>query len=192
MKLVYLAVFYPFDDQDGYTVEFPDLPGCITQGDSLEEALEMAADAAAGWILGEIEEGLDIPKPSKSINLEDFSDAEFANYICLDMEEYAKQYGQKAVKKTLTIPQWLNTLAEKNGINFSHVLQEALKSTLHLTNNAHIKTNEGELSWFANELFGRIDELQESIEFSHKTHTRSDNIIQLFDSHKYSDETEVN
>ena len=180
MRLVYQAVFYPFDNQNGYTVEFPDLPGCITQGDSLEEALEMAADAAAGWILGEIEDGFDIPKPSKAINKEEYKDAEFINYIPLNMEEYAKQYGQKAVKKTLTIPQWLNKLAEKNGINFSHVLQEALKNKLQLTIDPQLRSNESELSWIENELLGKIDVPQDSSEFSCDTHSRSDNIIQIY------------
>ena len=100
------------------------------------------------------------------------------------MEEYAKQYGQTAVKKTLTIPRWLNTLSEKNGINFSHVLQEALKSALQLTNDTHLQANESEFSWFANELFGRIDMLQGSIDYSHNTHSRSNNTIQLFDNQK--------
>ena len=50
MKLIYPAVFYPFSDgSGGYTVEFPDLPGCVTEGNDLEEAFEMAIDAASGW-----------------------------------------------------------------------------------------------------------------------------------------------
>lgn len=51
MKLVYPAIFTPFDNTDGYTVEVPDLPGCVTEGDSLVDAIEMAVDAASGWIL---------------------------------------------------------------------------------------------------------------------------------------------
>ena len=132
MKLVYPAVFFTFEDGDGYTVEFPDLPGCVTQGDTLEEAIEMATDAASGWILSTIEDEEIIPSPSKHIDINKFDDAAFLNYVLLDMEAYAKQYSNKSIKKTLTIPQWLNTLAEKAGINFSRVLQKALKDTLKL------------------------------------------------------------
>ena len=58
MKLIYPAVFKPFTDQSGgYVVEFPDLPGCVTEGKDLEQAIEMGIDAASGWILGELEDG---------------------------------------------------------------------------------------------------------------------------------------
>lgn len=128
MKLYYPAVFIPYET--GYTVEFPDLPGCVTQGDSLEEAFEMAADAACGWILTSIEDDEIVPSPSEIGTIENAEG--FVNYVMLDMEEYAKQYGTKAVKKTLTIPEWLNRLAERQGINFSQELQKALKIRLGL------------------------------------------------------------
>lgn len=129
MKLLYPAIFIPY--KEGYTVEFPDFPGCVTQGDTLEEAFEMAADAASGWILTSIEAGENIPNPSTRISIP--SDGAFFNLIVLDMDSYAKRYSNKAIKKTLTLPQWLNTLAEKRGVNFSKVLQEALKIKLGLT-----------------------------------------------------------
>jgi len=138
MKLIYPAVFY--ERKNGYTVDFPDLPGCVTQGETLEEAMEMAVDAASGWILIMIEEGEDIPSPSKQINLLDYEGASFSNLIMLDMDGYAKQYGEKAVKKTLTIPRWLNTLSERRNINFSQVLQTGLRIELGLdyeTNYGH-------------------------------------------------------
>ncbi len=133
MKLVYLAIFYPYELGAGYTVEFPDLPGCITQGSTLEEALEMAEDAASGWILSAIEDGEDVPSPSNNFDLKDFENAVFINRVLLDMEEYAKKYGEKATKKTLSIPRWINTLAERKNVNFSQVLQNALKKELGLT-----------------------------------------------------------
>ena len=132
MKLVYPAVFYPCECGEGYVVEFPDLSGCITQGESFEEALEMAADAASGWIFTSIEDGEDLPKPSSNLQLGDFEDAVLINHVLLDMDSYAKQYSNKAIKKTLTIPQWLNTLAERANINFSQVLQNSLKRELNL------------------------------------------------------------
>lgn len=129
MKLLYPAIFTPYGE--GFTVEFPDLPGCITQGEDLEEAFEMAEDVACGWILTSVEEGETLPKPS-SIN-KHFSDNVIVNYIKLDISEYAKKYSTKSVKKTLTIPEWLNALAEKEDINFSKELQNALKVKLGLT-----------------------------------------------------------
>lgn len=137
MKLIYPAVFYK--GEGGYTVEFPDLPGCVTQGETLEEAMEMAIDAASGWILIMIEDGEDIPSPSKQLNLSDYEGATFTNLIMIDMDEYAKQYGEKAVKKTLSIPRWLNTLSERRNINFSQVLQAGLKMELGLDYEANDK-----------------------------------------------------
>ncbi len=65
MKLIYPAIFKPFTDQSGgYVVEFPDLPGCVTEGKDLEQAIEMGIDAASGWILGELEDGEKIPQAS--------------------------------------------------------------------------------------------------------------------------------
>lgn len=135
MKLVYPAVFSPLEEMDGYCVTFPDLPGCVTQGDNLADAIIMAIDAASGWVLDEIEDGNPVPKASKpsDIVLEDKND--FVNLVALDMDSYAEKYGQKAIRKNCTIPAWLNTISERANINFSAVLQEALMEKLNLTNN---------------------------------------------------------
>lgn len=128
MKLVYPACFY-LEEDGGYSVEVPDLKGCITQGDSLEEALQMAEDAALGWLLTSVEEGEELPNPSniKDIKL-DRKDS-FVSLLLLDLTAYTQKYGtRKSVKKTLTIPMWLNERAEKCGINFSKTLQDALIS----------------------------------------------------------------
>ncbi len=128
MKLIYPAIFKPFTDQSGgYVVEFPDLPGCVTEGKNLEQAIEMGIDAASGWILGELEDGEQIPRAS------DYSEitAEkgcMINMLLLDLDAYEEKYGEKAVRKNLTIPAWLNTFAEKNNINFSKLLQDTLFS----------------------------------------------------------------
>lgn len=131
MKLYYPAIF--IRDDDGYTVEFPDLPGCVTQGDNFEEAFEMAQDAASGWILTSIEDGEEVQSPSPIDAID--GNGGYVNYIPLDIDEYAKQYSTKSIKKTLSIPQWLNTLAERAEINFSQELQRALKERLGLTTN---------------------------------------------------------
>lgn len=129
MKLYYPAIFIAYGS--GYTVEFPDLPGCVTQGDSLEEAFEMAEDAASGWILTSIEDGEDVPSPSA---LDQLNVAEgFCSFVPLDIGEYAKQHNLKSIKKTLTIPEWMNTLAERKGVNFSQELQNALMIRLGLS-----------------------------------------------------------
>lgn len=84
MKFIYLAVFTPFEDEKGFTVEVPDLPGCITEGKDLAEALEMGIDAAAGWILGEIEAGSDFPAASQSID--DIPSGSFVKPLILDID----------------------------------------------------------------------------------------------------------
>lgn len=127
MKLVYPAVFTPCIEKEGYTVEVPDLPGCVTEGKDLVDAIEMGVDAASGWVLGELEEGNNIPAPSlrkENIKLED--PESFVSMLVLDMDVYAEKYGDKTVRKNITIPAWLNTYGEKNNINFSRVLQDAL------------------------------------------------------------------
>ena len=127
MKLVYPAVFSPCLEKNGYTVTVPDLPGCVTEGDSLADAILMAEDAASGWVLDELEEGNPAPKASapESIALEA---GEFISLLALDMDSYAEKYGEKAVRKNLTIPAWLNTFAQKQHVNFSQVLTDALSA----------------------------------------------------------------
>lgn len=126
MKLVYPAVFTPYEDgSGGYAVEFPDLPGCVTGGDDMAEAVFMAEDAASGWVLTELEDGKAAPKATEIKEVAHGAD-QFVSLIALDMDVYAAKYGSNAVKKTLTIPAWLNTFVEQNGISCSKVLQEAL------------------------------------------------------------------
>ena len=125
MKLIYPAIFTPCLEKEGYTVVVPDLPGCVTEGDSLLNAIDMGVDAASGWILGELEDGNNIPAASshKDITCDESS---FVNLLGLDMDAYAEKYGQKAVRKNITIPAWLNTYGEKKNINFSKMLTDAL------------------------------------------------------------------
>jgi predicted RNase H-like HicB family nuclease len=125
MKLTYPAIFYPWDEGSGYTVEVPDLPGCVTEGDTLADAIWMGIDAASGWILSELEEGKSIPKASALKDVQPEAGG-FVNVLALDMDSYAEKYGDKAVRKNLTIPAWLNTFGEEHDLNFSKVLQDAL------------------------------------------------------------------
>lgn len=126
LKLVYPAIFDPYDDSDdGYAVEFPDLPGCVTGGDTMVEAFDMAVDAASGWVLTELEDGKQPPKASDPSQLKPEKGG-FVSMVLLDMDSYAEKYGNKAVKKTLTIPAWMNTYVEQHNISCSKVLQDAV------------------------------------------------------------------
>lgn len=129
-KYIYPAIF----KKDGafYTVRFPDLEHCYTQGDSLEDAFEMASDVLCLTLYNAEENGADIPAPS-DIGTLSVSKGEFASLISCDTLEYRQYYDSKAVKKTLTIPSWLNSISEREGVNFSAVLQRALKAELHIT-----------------------------------------------------------
>lgn len=132
MKLTYPAVFSPFGDRDGYTVTVPDLPGCVTEGDCLADAILMAQDAASGWVLDELEDGNQAPKSSDLSSIE-LSDGEFVSLLALDIDAYAEKYGSKAVRKNVTIPAWLNTFGEAQGLNFSSILQDALQNLYQST-----------------------------------------------------------
>ena len=134
MKLIYPACFYPCEE-GGYTVVFPDLPGCVTEGDTLAEAMEMAVDASSGWLLTSVEENNQLPKASniKSVIPDEYENG-FVSLIGVDLAEYSQKHGNKSIKKTLTIPAWLNTIAEVNNVNFSQVLQNALKDQLGINN----------------------------------------------------------
>ena len=98
LKLIYPACFYP--NGSGYTVVVPDLPGCVTEGENIADAIEMAVDAASGWILDSIECGESIPAATTDISkipLE-YPDGT-VNFILLDMEDYAEKHSHKAVRK---------------------------------------------------------------------------------------------
>lgn len=123
-KYVYPAVFTQ-EKEGGYSVFFPDLEGCYTCGDDLQDAIVMAEDVLAFYLYDEERDGNEIPAPSRANGI-DLQEGEFINYIACDTIEYAKMHNNRAVKKTLTIPEWLNEAATKAGINFSQVLQEAL------------------------------------------------------------------
>lgn len=128
MNLVYPAVFYPDPDSSSFAVTVPDLPGCISGGNSLSDAIAMGEDAASGWILGELEDGNEVPPASSIADIR--PDPEigegFVSLLSLDMDAYAAKYGNKSVRKNLTIPAWLNTFAEAEQLNVSKVLQDAL------------------------------------------------------------------
>lgn len=129
MKYVYPAVFTPEDG--GYSVLFPDLEGCYTCGDDLKDALYMAEDVLAFTLFDYEKEKRDIPTPSERAAIS-LKKGEFVNYIACDTLGYQKRNNNKAVKKTLSIPEWMNEAAVGAGLNFSQTLQDAIVDKLHL------------------------------------------------------------
>lgn len=129
-KYIYPAAFR----KEGacYAVRFPDLESCYTQGDSLQDAYEMASDVLCLTLYNLEEQKAAIPTASEISEIQTEKD-EFVSLVACDTLEYRQYYDNRAVKKTLTIPAWLNTLSEREGVNFSVVLQAALKSKLHIT-----------------------------------------------------------
>ena len=135
MMTIYPACFY--HDEDGYSVIFPDLGYLATDGKTLEDAMKNAVDALAGSIYLDQKEGKKSPKASditdidpravlKELGSEEKSPDCFVNYVSVDVETYGKEHFERSVKKTLTIPVWLDRLAIRKNVNFSKVLQEAL------------------------------------------------------------------
>ena len=129
-KYAYPAVFTPEDD-GGYSINFPDLDGCYTCGDDMADGLTMAEDVLALVLYGYEKDGREIPTPSPISDIQ-LSEGEFVNYVACDTLEYRKMYNNKAVKKTLTIPEWLNEAAIAMDLNFSQILQDALLSKMQI------------------------------------------------------------
>ncbi|WP_322202888.1 type II toxin-antitoxin system HicB family antitoxin [Acutalibacter intestini] len=119
MMFVYPAVFHQEDN--AYWVEFPDLPGCQSFGDTLPETMAEAQEALAAYVLTLLEQGKPLAQPSDIGAIT--PDEGFTSLVACTIDQYKET---KAVKKTLTIPSWLNDRATAMGVNFSQVLQEAL------------------------------------------------------------------
>ena len=126
-RLFYPAVFHAAEE-GGFWVTFPDIPECMTQGNNMQQAYEMAVDAL-GLSLSTMEEaGEPIPAAS-SLDAVDPEDGTLV-IVEFDMAEYRRRHSAKAVKKTLSIPEWLNEAAVRANINFSQILQNALMEKL--------------------------------------------------------------
>ena len=129
-KITYPALFH---EEDGkYWVEFPDLEGCLTNGDTVEESYKNAKEALGFYLdkEGDVYERI-INKPSEVKDIVNANPGLLVMLVEYDSLEYAKKYKTKAVKKTLSIPEWLNDLAVKQNVNFSNVLQDALIKKLN-------------------------------------------------------------
>ena len=129
MRYVFPAVFEP--EGTLYSVSFPDLPSCYTSGESLADAMYMAEDVLGGWLAWCEEKGESIPAASALSDIRAQSNA-LVSLILADTDVWRRANSEKAVKKTLSIPSWLNEAAEARSINFSQVLQKALRAELNL------------------------------------------------------------
>lgn len=128
MRYAYPAVFTPIESGE-FDVKIPDLPGCRTCGKDLASAIYMAEDAASMWLWDAENKSEAIPAPTP---LPAVQSPQFSTYIVADTDEYRRRNDNRAIKKTLSIPSWLNALAEQAGVNFSQVLQDALKEKLNV------------------------------------------------------------
>ncbi|GHT59778.1 hypothetical protein FACS1894109_16350 [Spirochaetia bacterium] len=122
MEYVYPAIFHKNDDES-YTIMYPDLPGCISEGKSLENALYMAQRALSQWISYMIDKNQDLPQASLTMDIKT-DKHEFVNFICIPIRD------KHAVKRTVSIPKWMDDRAARAGLSLSRVLQDALNERL--------------------------------------------------------------
>ncbi len=127
MRYVYPAILFP--DDSAISVSVPDLPGCFTFGKDTADALLMAKDAIEMWLWDAEEKNEIIPTASPKLSA---AEGETVTLIFADTDEYRRANDNRAVKKTLSIPSWLNHKAEAANVNFSGILQTALKEHLHI------------------------------------------------------------
>lgn len=130
MKKYYPAIFTP-DDNGFYLVDFPDLPGCYTDGQDIEDATEMAEDVLNLTLYSMEKDGEEIPSPSDPREIA-IPPNGFISMLHADTIAYAKKINPKSVNKTVTLPGWLDSLAQKANLNFSQTLQEALAQKLNI------------------------------------------------------------
>lgn len=128
-KLFYPALFHKAEE-GGFWVTFPDFPDCFTQGESIDEAYEMATSALGLCITDLINDHQSLPAASEPSAIISDSDTTLV-IISFDLDEYRRKNNSKSVKKTLTIPEWLNEAATQMNVNFSQVLQDALLSIVN-------------------------------------------------------------
>lgn len=127
-KYAYPAIFTQ-EEQGNYSIVFPDFEACFTQGDSIQDGMAMAQDVLCLTLYDMEEKGEPIPEPSDPRRLR-FDKTSFVTLVCCDTLEYRKFFDNKAVKKTLTVPHWLDEMAIRANINFSQTLQNGLMEQL--------------------------------------------------------------
>ena len=129
-KLFYPAIFHNAEE-GGFWVTFPDIPECLTEGDNISEAYKMAYEALGLALSERIKNNESLPVPSSPRTIP-VNEDEYPILVEFNLFEYNKKFNSKSVKKTLSIPEWMNEKAISMGINFSRVLQEALMEKFDL------------------------------------------------------------
>lgn len=127
-RLFYPAIFH-HAEEGGFWISFPDFPECFTQGENMEQAYEMAVDALGLCITDLLKAQAMLPVATKPYEISAAEDSVVV-VVEFDMAAYKRKHNSRAVKKTLSIPEWLNEEANAMGINFSQVLQEALMNKI--------------------------------------------------------------
>ena len=140
MKDLYIfpAVFH--SAEDGISVTFPDLPGCLPCAQTMEEAFANAKEALQLHVFGMEEDGEDIPIPSQVADIS-LKKGESLAMIEAWMPPFREKMSNKSTSKTVTIPRWLDVIAKREKVNYSHIFQEALKSYLGVADNpaSHVR-----------------------------------------------------
>lgn len=128
MKYIYTAVFSPLES-GRYAARVPDLPGCVTSGKDLQDAIDMITDAASGWLVvaEDVNDPVAPPTPQDSIP---HDEGDILSLISVDTIAYRAATDSRAVRKNVSLPMWMANLAEKRGINCSKVLQDGLLALL--------------------------------------------------------------
>ena len=136
-KLTYLAVMEPSED-GGYAVFFPDLPGCITYGESLDYARKMAEEAVGLHVYAMESDDEIVPEPSKTLLPEDVQGC-LVLPITIFPDLVKNEMDNKRVKTNITLPAWLKRIAEEHCVNYSRILETALMDYLGLQENTIYK-----------------------------------------------------
>ena len=131
MLYIYTAIFTPVEDGNGFYVRVPDLPGCITTGKNLADAIDQITDAMNGWLIVAEDEGIEIAEPTPQRELEIPENASCA-LIKADTIAYRARTDTRSARKNVSLPIWMINMADKRNINCSQLLQNALMEKLNM------------------------------------------------------------
>lgn len=129
MKYMYTALIAPMEDGSGYTVSVPDLPGCVTSGKDIMDAMDEIADAMGGYLCVQEDERLPIPEATRP---EDICQGpgEVCYLVPVDTVRFRRETDSRAVRKNVSLPAWMAKMAEEQNVNCSQLLQDALRAKL--------------------------------------------------------------
>lgn len=131
MKYLYNAVISPIEDSARFVARVPDLPGCVTTGDDIRDAINMIVDSASLWLVAAEDESMPIADPTSQADMK-LENGDIVSLIQLDTTAYRKATDNHAVRKNVSLPAWMVRMADKNGLNCSQILQEALAAKFSL------------------------------------------------------------